>query len=109
VRATQGRNLRSPVAAVADDAFDEWEALPGLPQQRFASVGILDMGPMDVDVQQQAERVDEDVTLAPENLLPRIIPAGIKRTPPPFSGPLALCASIIAVVGQASRPACSRL
>jgi hypothetical protein len=87
VRATQGRNLRSPVAAVTDDAFDEWEALPGLPQQRFASVAILDMGRMDVDVQQQAERADEDVTLAPENLLPRIIPAGIKRTPPLLAAP----------------------
>ena len=104
----QGAHLRSGVATVADDALDEGKAPPGLAQQRLRPIPILNVGGMDVDVQQQAKRVDEDVALAPEDLLARVIAGRIKRAPP-FNAPLALCASMIAVVGLASRPAASRL
>jgi hypothetical protein len=63
---------------------------------------------MDIHAQEQAKRIDEDMALAPENLLARVIPGGIQRTPP-FTAPLALWASMMAVVGLASRPAFSRL
>ena len=63
---------------------------------------------MDIDLQQKAERIDEDVKLALEDFLARVIAGRIKRTPP-FKAPLALWASMIAVVGLASRPAASRL
>ena len=78
-----------------------------LPKQRFGAVAVLDIGGMDVDVQQQALRVDEDVALAAEDLLPDI-EAGRTKRAPPFTAPLALWASRIAVVGLASRPARSR-
>ena len=101
-------HLRPCVATVADDAFDEGEPPAGLAQQRLRPIPILNVGSVDVDAQQQAERVDKDVALAPEDLFARVIAGRIKRAPP-FSAPLALCASTIAVVGLASRPATSRL
>jgi hypothetical protein len=42
------------VAAVADDAFDEWKTPPGPPQEQFTSVAVVDVGRMDIDAQQQA-------------------------------------------------------
>ena len=111
VRATSA-HLGSGVAAIGDDAFDERKAPPRLPKQRFGAVAVLDIGGMDIDgmdidVQQQALRVDEDVALAAEDLLPGI-EAGRTKRAPPFTAPLALWASRIAVVGLASRPARSR-
>lgn len=101
-------HLRPGVAAIGDDALDEREAPPRLAQQRLGAIAILDIGGMDVDVQQQALRVDEDVALAAEDLLAGIVPGRVERAPP-FTAPLALCASRIAMVGLASRPARSRL
>ena len=104
----QRSHLRPLIATVSDDALDERKAPACLAQQCLTSVPVLNVGRVHVDAQQETERVDEDVALAPEHFLARIIPAGIKRTPP-FTAPLALWASMIAVVGLASRPACSRL
>jgi hypothetical protein len=50
----QGLHSRSLIAAVADDAFDEWKTPPGLPQEQFTSVAVLNVGRMDIDTQQQA-------------------------------------------------------
>ena len=108
VRLIRLAHLRPGVAAVTYDPFDEGKASAGVAQQRFRSIPVLNVGGMDLDAQQQAKRVDEDVTLAPEDLLARVITGRIKRGPP-FSAPLALCASMMAVVGLASRPAASRL
>ena len=91
---------RPCIATVPHDALDEGEAPAGLTQQRLPAIAILNVGGVNVHVQQKAERVDEDVTLAPEDLLARVIAGGIKRTPP-FSAPLALWASMIAVGGLA--------
>ena len=44
---------------------------------------------MNRDAQQEAERVDQDVPLAAEDLLARIIALRIERSPP-FGAPLAL-------------------
>ena len=67
-------HLGSGVATIGDDALDEWKAPPCLSQQRFGTVAVLDIGRLHVDVQQQALRVDEDVTLAPKDLLPSVVP-----------------------------------
>ena len=101
-------HLGALVAAVGDEAFDERKPLASLAKQRFRTIAILNVGSMDVDVQQQAERVDQDVALAAEDFLTRVETLAIDR-PPPFNAPLALCASMIATVGLASRPACPRL
>lgn len=102
-----GLHPRSCVAAVTDDALDEGKTSPRLPQQVLGAVSILDAGGVNVDVQQKALRVDEDVPLTAEDLLARIVTTRVERAPP-FTAPFALCASMIAVVGLASRPARSR-
>ena len=104
----ESTHLRPGVATVGNDTLDERETPPSLPQQCFGAVTVLDIGGMDVDVQQQALRIDEDVALAAEDFLPGIVSRWVDRAPP-FTAPLALCASRIAVVGLASRPERSRL
>ena len=103
----QGGHVRSLVAAVPDDTLDEGKALARLPQQGLRPVAVLHTGGVHIHVQQQADRVDKNVALAPEDFLARIKPLRVKRAPP-FTAPLALWASMIAVVGLASRPAFSR-
>jgi hypothetical protein len=63
----------------------------------------LDMGGMNCNTQQQAERVDENVSLAARDLLACIEALRIERGPP-FCAALALWLSMIAVVGLAWRP-----
>lgn len=57
VRATSA-HLWPGVATVGNDTLDEREAPPRLPQQRFGAVTVLYTGGVDVDVQEQALRVD---------------------------------------------------
>jgi len=59
------------------------------------------------DAEQQAQRVGQDMTLAPDDLLARVVAGRIKRSAP-FCAAFAVWLSMIAVVGLASRPACSR-
>ena len=58
------------------------------------------------NVQRQTQHVDEDVALAALDLLARIVASRFEQSPP-FRALLALWLSMIAVVGLASRPACS--
>ena len=95
------------IARVSDDAFEKGKAPSRLSQQSLGSVSILHAGGMDVDGQQQSECVGQDVALAADHLLARVIPGRVKRGPP-LRAPLALWLSMIAVVGLASRPAFSR-
>lgn len=101
------RHLRSLVATIADDALDKGEQFTRLVQQRLRSVTVLHIGRMHGHAKQQAQRIGQDVALAPEKLLARVIARGIKRRAP-FCAPFALWLSMIAVVGLASWPACSR-
>ena len=100
-------HLAPLITRVADDALDEWKAASCLPQQRLCTVSILDACRMDADGQQQAERIGQDVALAAKHLLASVIAGGVERSPP-LTAPFAVWLSMIAVVGLASRPACSR-
>ena len=102
-----GFHLLPLVAGVADDALDEREAPSRLPEQRLCAVTILYAGRVNVDGEQQAERVGQDVALAANHLLAGIVAGRIKRSPP-LTAPFAVWLSMIAVVGLASRPAFSR-
>ena len=42
-------------------------------KQQDAAVAILDVGGMNGDAQQEAERVDQDVPLAPRDFLARVV------------------------------------
>ena len=102
------RHLRSLVPAVGKDPLDERE-LTARPAQQFDStIAILHVSGMDHDVQEQAERIDEDVPLAARDFLARIKALRIDRRPP-FCAALALWLSMIAADGLASRPSLSRI
>jgi hypothetical protein len=102
------RELRPLIVGIGEDALDEGEAAARAAiENQPSAITILQIGRVDDDVQQEAERVDENVPLAARDLLARVIPRRIERRPP-FCAPLALWASMIATVGLASRPACSR-
>ena len=75
--------FRTLVAAVGIDAFDERKqaARTSIEDQRNA-ITVLDVGGMNRNAQQEAERVDQDVPLAARNLLACIIALRVERRPP---------------------------
>jgi len=102
------RGLCGVVSAVGKDAFDEREEVPGAAvEHEPCAIAILDVGGVDHDVQEETERIDENVPLAALDLLARIVALRIDRRPP-FCAPFALWESMIAAVGLASRPSRSR-
>jgi len=103
-----GGQAGAAVVGIGEDALDVWEAASGAPvEDQARAIAILHVSRMHDDVQEKAERVDEDVPLAALDLLARVIARRIERGPP-FCAPLALWASMIAAVGLPDRPACSR-
>ena len=76
------RHLRPLIAGIGEDALDEWKPAPRRAQQFESAIAILHVGRVDDDVQQKAERVDEDMALAARNLLARIKALRIKRKAP---------------------------
>ena len=97
----------SLISGVGEYLFDEWKAPSHAPQQVARAIAILDVGGQDAYAKQETERIDEDMTLAPRDLLARIEALRIDRSPP-FCAALALCESMTAAVGLALRPAASR-
>jgi hypothetical protein len=103
-----GRRRGGPlVAAIGEDPLDEREQAARLPEDGQAAVAVLDIGRMDGGAQEQPERVDQDVPLAPLDLLARVVARRVGARPP-FSALLTLWLSRIAALGLASRPARSR-
>jgi hypothetical protein len=104
-----GGALGSLVAGIGEDALDEGEQAPGAPiKYQSGAVAILHIGGMDDDIQQEAERVYENVPLAARDLLARIEALRVERGAP-FCAALALWLSMMAAVGLASRPSCLRI
>ena len=104
----RGCGFRTLVAAIGEDALDEWKQPAGaLVQHQRNAVAVLNVGGMNDNAQEQAERVDQDVALATRDLLASIIALRVERRPP-FCAALPLWLSMIATLGLASRPACSR-
>jgi hypothetical protein len=109
-RARPGDNrLHLPplVARIRNDPLHKGEAPSCFPQQDLGPVPVLHARGMHTDGQQQPERVGQDVALAASDLLARIIPRWVERSPP-LRAPRAVWLSMTAVVGLASRPAFSR-
>ena len=101
--------LRSLIACIGEDALNEGKQAPGAPiEHQSRTVAILHVGGMDDDIQEQAERVDKNMPLAARNLLARIEALRVDRSAP-FCAALALWLSMMAAVGLASRPSCSRV
>jgi hypothetical protein len=78
-----GGGVRSLVAGIGEDALDEGEPAAGAPiENQPRAVAILDIGGMDHDVQEKAERVDENMPLAARDLLARIKALRVDRGAP---------------------------
>lgn len=95
--------LRSGIATVGEDVPQPRPAFEnGLEGSRCA-VPVLDVGGVDDEADDQADGVDNDVTLAPVDLLSRVEATNSAA----FRG-LDRLASITPAVGLASRPSASR-
>ncbi len=94
---------RPPIARVGKDANNEGKQLPRARiEHESSSVAILDIGRVNGRIQQQAERIYENVALLALDLLSRIVAVRIDARPP-FSALFTLWLSMIAAVGLASR------
>ena len=73
----------SLIAGIGEDPLDEGEKAARAPiENQPRPVAVLNIAGMDDDVQQKAKRIDEDVALAPGDLLARIKPLRVKRAAP---------------------------
>ena len=71
------------IAGIGEDALDEGEEAAGASiEDQSRPVAVLNVGGMNDDVQQEAERIDKDMALAPGDLLARIKPLRVKRGAP---------------------------
>ena len=79
----RSRGTRSLIAGIGKDALYEGEEAAGASiENQSRPVAVLNVGGMDHDVQQEAERIDQDMALAPGDLLARIKPLWVKRGAP---------------------------
>jgi hypothetical protein len=78
-----GGGLGSLVAGIGEDAFDEREQASRAPvEDEQGTIAILHVGRMNDDVQQEAERVDENMPFAARDLLARIEALRVERAAP---------------------------
>ena len=79
-----GRGERGAlIARVGEDALDEGEeaARAGI-EDKPCAIAVLHRGRVNDDVQEEAERVDKDVSLAARDLLARIVALRVERRAP---------------------------
>ena len=76
------RHLRSLIAGIGEDTLNEGKQAARRTEQFAGAVAILHIGGLNADAQQEAERIDEDVTLAPGDLLARVVALRVKRRAP---------------------------
>ena len=99
-----GEQDRQPIVdAVGKDDLKPAVEMLDLLQQIPGAVGVLDIGGMDEDTEQEAGGIDPDMALAALDLL-----GGIVAARAPFSVVLTLWVSMMTAVGLASRPSVSR-
>ena len=83
VAGSRSLGARSLIAGIGEDALDEGEEAAGASiENQPGPVAVLNVGGMNDDVQQEAERVDQDMALAPGDLLARIKPLRVERGAP---------------------------
>ena len=99
--------VRPLIGGVGEEHFQEGLRPEQRCEQHDAAVAVLDVGGMNDGVDQQAQRIYENVALLALDLLARIITVRIDPGPP-FSELFTLWLSMMAAVGLASRPSCSR-
>ena len=99
------------VAAIGPDLFEPVEALADFVEDKGRAVTILDAGGMDHHAHWQSQGVDQGVDLAPLHLLASVITHCVVFAlvfTAPFSAAFSDWLSMMAALGLASRPDCSR-
>ena len=99
--------FRSLVAGIGKELLQERIHSEQGCQQQDTTVAILDVGGVDGGMEQQTQRVYENLTLLALDLLSRVVAMRIDASPP-FSALFTLWLSMMAAVGSASRSPCSR-
>jgi hypothetical protein len=98
---------RPLIGTVGKQLLEEWKQTFHRRQQRDAAIAVLNAGGMNDGVEQQAQRIYQNMALLALDLLARIIAMRIDAGPP-FSALFTLWLSMMAAVGLASRSALSR-
>jgi len=101
------RKKRPLIGTVGKQLLEEWKQTFHRRQQRDAAIAVLNAGGMNDGVEQQAQRIYQNMALLALDLLARIIAMRIDAGPP-FSALFTLWLSMMAAVGLASRSALSR-
>src|SRR5262249_33059043 len=99
--------VRPLIATISKELFQERVHPEKGRKKQDAAIAILDIGRMNDGVQQQTQRVYENMALLPLDLFARVIAMRIDAAPP-FSALFTLWLSTMAAVGLASRSPCSR-
>ena len=102
-----GIEFAARIAAVGEDVRYEWKRSPRRADEMESAIAILHACRKNFDTEQEAYRVDDDITLDAFRLLAGVISDWV-RAAPPFSVAFTACVSMIAAVGEAARPSCSR-
>lgn len=102
-----GFKLGAGVAAIGKDLGDEREQPAGFGDQVGRAITILHAGRDHLDAEQQSYRVDERVALDAFCLFACVVAHRISAGPP-FSVAFTACVSMMAAVGEGSRPSASR-
>ena len=82
VRQTVHASVPSGISAISKNVFDEREQSSGSAQQMESTITILNVGGMNDDIQQEAQRVDQDVPFSTFDLLARVVARRIEPRPP---------------------------
>src|SRR5438093_1298512 len=98
--------VRPLVATIGKELFQERVHPEKGRKKQDAAIAILDIGRMNDGVQQQTQRVYENMALLPLDLFARVIAMRIDASPP-FSALFTLWLSTMAAVGLASRSPCT--
>jgi len=101
------QEFRSLIAAIGKELSQERIHPEESCEHQDATIAILNVGGVNDGVEQQAQRVYENMALLPFDLLARVIAMRIDARPP-FSALFTLWLSITAAVGLAARSSCSR-
>jgi hypothetical protein len=102
-----GGEFASLVTAIGKHMLDEGEQAARLFDKVRGGVPVLDACRDRLDAKQQSYRIDKRVTLDAFDFFARVIANGIPAAAP-FSVAFTACVSMIAAVGEASRPSASR-
>jgi hypothetical protein len=102
-----GFKLGAGIAAVGEDFGDEREQSARPADEAGGAIAILHAGRDHLDAEQQSDGIDEGVTFDTFGLFTRVVANQI-GVAPPFSVAFTACVSIMAAVGDGSRPSASR-